>query len=45
MANAANSIPSAAKPMPVSIPISGTSSIAGVGGSPKQNATSSGAIP
>ena len=45
MAVAENSIPSAAKPMPQSTPKTGTSSIAGAGGRPKANATSSGATP
>ena len=38
-------MPSAAKPTPVRMPTSGTSTIAGSGGRPKQNATSSGATP
>ena len=35
----------AANPIPVRIPMSGTSSIAGLGVNPKPNATSSGAMP
>jgi hypothetical protein len=45
VAAAENSIPSEAKPTPVSTPMTGTSNMAGSGGRPKQKATSSGATP